>query len=114
MLLHAARAAPSWKVDHFKVADAKRAQRQAREKQARLRVLYPVLVVLSAACGVLGAAYAGLCWVASGGLQLGSAAASRRRRRAAANTAAAGSGTGREGVGLLNGGKAAEQDRKVS
>lgn len=69
----------SWKVDHYKVADAKKVARQRQQwhkRQKQLRVLYPVLVVLSAACGVLGAVYAGLCYLTNT-----SAKGVRRKRR---------------------------------
>jgi hypothetical protein len=55
----------SWKVDHFKVADAKKQQRQSKQRQHTIRLLYPLFIILSACCGVLAAVYAGLCWLSS-------------------------------------------------
>jgi MYXO-CTERM domain-containing protein len=61
--------------DHFKVADAKKAARRnaARAKaMAKIRMLYPLLIVLSAAFGVLLALYGTLCWLTRGSLPDGS------------------------------------------
>ncbi|KAF8072583.1 HOC1 [Scenedesmus sp. PABB004] len=68
----------SWKVDHFRVADAKRAARRAGARAAALRTLYPLLGVLLAACALLGALYA---WL-GGGAPGGPHAGARRKRRA--------------------------------
>lgn len=68
----------SWKVDHFKVASAKKQERERKEQQMTMRVLYPILIMLSAGCGVLGAVYGVLWWVSN---RPGSTLGARKKRR---------------------------------
>lgn len=69
----------SWKVDHFKVADAKKQQRQSKQRQHTMRLLYPLFIILSACCGVLAAVYAALCWLSA---HPGTRFGPRKKRRA--------------------------------
>lgn len=63
----------SWKVDHYKVSDAKKQSRLERERQAamqRRRVLYPGLFLASLVGGLLLARYSGWCGIVSNWLMI--------------------------------------------
>eukprot|EP00882_Tetradesmus_deserticola_P004989 GHRQ01005258.1.p1 GENE.GHRQ01005258.1~~GHRQ01005258.1.p1 ORF type:complete len:487 (+),score=147.82 GHRQ01005258.1:737-2197(+) len=78
----------SWKVDHFRVADFKKQQRHSKQRQHAMRLVYPLLIIMSACCGVLAAVYAGLCWLpAHSGTRFGA----RKKRRALQAIAVGGS-----------------------
>lgn len=48
----------SWKIDHYKVADARRLQRLTKQRQQLLHKLYPFCVVSVPVLGILAALYA--------------------------------------------------------
>jgi hypothetical protein len=80
----------SWKVDHFKVADAKKQQRHTKQRQHAMRLLYPLLIILSACCGVLAAVYGGLCWMSA---HPGARFGPRKKRRQGLQGIAVGGGS---------------------
>jgi hypothetical protein len=84
----------SWKVDHYKVANAKKQSRQERERQAsmqRRRLLYPILFLASIVAGLLLARYAGCCAAISNSLLVRLNARRRARKRRPYALAATGS-----------------------